>query len=147
MAVLNKSGLIPEDPWQVIEDEQDVPNQNGIVSFDRWQRDNEQLVKQGVGVLISGGDDLASLAGDLSSIPLIALEIPKFTDGRCFSYATLLRTRFGYQGEIRAVGQVLIDQLFYMQKVGIDSFALAEGQDSNTALEVLTSFSVSYQPA
>ncbi len=147
MAVLNKSGLIPEDPWQLIADEQDVPDQYGIVSFDRWQRESDKLVKQNVGVLITGGDDLASLSGNLSSVPLIALEIPKFTDGRCFSYATLLRKRYGYQGEIRAVGEVLIDQLFYMQKVGIDSFDLNEEQDSNTALEVLSSFSVSYQPA
>jgi uncharacterized protein (DUF934 family) len=83
----------------------------------------------------------------LEQAPLIAIEFPSFTDGRGYSSARLLRARFGYRGELRAVGDVLRDQLFYMARCGIDSFALKAGKDIEGALAAFQDFSVTYQAA
>ena len=81
----------------------------------------------------------------LDQLPLIAIEFPSFTDGRGYSNARLLRDRFQYRGELRAVGDVLRDQLFYMARCGIDSFALKAGKDIEGALKAFDDFSVTYQ--
>jgi uncharacterized protein (DUF934 family) len=83
----------------------------------------------------------------LQQLPLIAIEFPSFTDGRGYSNARLLRDRFHYRGELRAVGDVLRDQLFYMARCGIDSFALKAGKDIEGALAAFQDFSVTYQPS
>ncbi|MGO2131788.1 MAG: DUF934 domain-containing protein [Halomonas sp.] len=88
----------------------------------------------------------AELAAELASAPLIAIDFPVFTDGRGYSTARLLRERYGYQGEIRAVGDVLIDQLFYLSRCGFDAFSLREDQVVEDALRALKTFSRSYQP-
>ena len=103
------------------------------------------------------GDDVApllasdteltpELATQLLGAPLIAIDFPKFTDGRGYSLARLLRERYGYQGQIRAVGDVLIDQLYYMSRCGFDAFWLREDQIVEDALNALDTFSLSYQP-
>ena len=83
----------------------------------------------------------------LDQFELVALEFPKFTDGRSYSHARRLRDRFGYRGEIRAVGEVLRDQLFFMQRCGIDSYQVREDKDAEDALKGLSDFSVKYQTA
>lgn len=85
------------------------------------------------------------LAAELASAPLIAIDFPVFTDGRGYSTARLLRERYGYQGEVRAVGDVLIDQLFYLSRCGFDAFSLREDQIIEDALRALKTFSRSYQ--
>ncbi|NVB43271.1 DUF934 domain-containing protein [Pseudenhygromyxa sp. WMMC2535] len=86
--------------------------------------------------------------GEGSGAPtLIAIEVPKFTDGRHFSLARLLRERHGYRGELRVVGDVTPDQLFYMRRCGYDSFVLREGESLATGLRTLAAFSVAYQGA
>lgn len=97
------------------------------------------------GVLLSGGEDPAALAADLSRIPLIAVRFTRFTDGRGYSIARLLRGRYGYRGEIRAIGDVLRDQIFYMKRVGFDAFELRADQDVEAALRAFADFSESYQ--
>lgn len=86
------------------------------------------------------------LADELASAPLIAIDFPVFTNGRGYSTARLLRERYGYQGEVRAVGDVLIDQLFYLSRCGFDAFSLREDQLVEDALRALKTFSRSYQP-
>ena len=76
---------------------------------------------------------------------LIALEFPKFRDGRAYSYARLLRERYGFKGELRAIGDVLHDHLFFMAQCGFDAFALREDQDAQEALSVFGTFSDGYQ--
>ena len=98
-----------------------------------------------VGVLLDPVDDPAALCGDLASIPVIAVNFPKFTDGRGYSIAFLLRKRLGYKGELRAVGDVLRDQFFYMQRAGFDAFLLKDGRDPKGALASLRDFSTPYQ--
>jgi len=97
------------------------------------------------GVLLGPSDDPASIAGRLEGIAVIAVEFPQFTDGRGYSIGRLLRERYGYTGELRAVGEVLRDNLFYLSRCGYDSFVLAEGANLETALESLSDFSEGYQ--
>jgi uncharacterized protein (DUF934 family) len=115
----------------------------------RWRRDRELLLGAGarIGVRLAPDCDLAVLAGDLAHIELIALEFPKFTDGRAISLARLLRSRYGFGGEIRAVGDVLRDQLQFMERCGFDAFELRADQDARAALDSLCDFTVFYQPA
>jgi uncharacterized protein (DUF934 family) len=108
----------------------------------RWLAHDGRL-----GVLLGPGDDPLAIAADLPQLGLIAVEFPSFTDGRGYSTARLLRGRLGWTGELRAVGDVLRDQLFYLARCGFDSFALRDGQDVGAALAAFGDFSDAYQAA
>jgi uncharacterized protein (DUF934 family) len=101
--------------------------------------------REPVGVWLVPGDDPAELAPDLDTLALVAIQFPKFTDGRGYSTAVLLRTRLGYRGELRAFGDVGRDQLFYLKRSGFDAFSLAPHRDPESALASLSDFSVRYQ--
>ena len=101
--------------------------------------------KPHVGVLLEPADDPAALSADIDSIPVIAVNFPKFTDGRGYSIAFLLRKRLGYRGELRAVGDVQRDQFFYMQRAGFNAFLLKDGKDPHRALASLRDFTTPYQ--
>lgn len=98
-----------------------------------------------VGIVLMPTDDPLALAGHLDGLAVIAVEFAKFSDGRGYSIATLLRSRLGFKGEIRAVGDVLIDQLFAMARCGIDSFALRGDQDVEAAKRAFETFPAVYQ--
>ena len=91
------------------------------------------------------GDDPARVADRLGAAARVEVNFPSFTDGRGYSIARLLRERYGYQGELRAVGDVQRDQLFYLSRCGFDAFLLREGQDAGEALSALRDFSEAYQ--
>ncbi|MEE4191555.1 MAG: DUF934 domain-containing protein [Halieaceae bacterium] len=97
-----------------------------------------------IGVLLEPGEEPAGIAGDISAIPLIAINFPVFTDGRGFSYARELRQR-GYSGEIRAVGSFIRDQLAYLKRCGVNAFAFDADIDLEAALASLQGFSDHYQ--
>ena len=100
------------------------------------------------GLLMQGNEDPAPVLDDLSRFAVIAIHFPKFVDGRGYSLATLLRQRHGYTGELRAVGDVLHDQLFFMQRVGFDAFALKDGKSVDLALAgAFSAFGDTYQAA
>jgi uncharacterized protein (DUF934 family) len=90
-------------------------------------------------------DDPAAIAARLQDISLIEINFPKFGDGRGFSIARLLRERYGYKGELRAVGQVARDHLYYMEQCGFDAFLLRDGEDVAEALAAFDDFSEHYQ--
>ncbi|GEK74144.1 MULTISPECIES: DUF934 domain-containing protein [Halomonas] len=133
------------DEWVLCEDATQRPKgQPALLPLADWQASSK-------------GDDVApwlpsdtemtdALARELDAAPLVAIDFPKFTDGRGYSIARLLRERHGYQGQIRAIGDVLIDQLFYMSRCGFDAFLLREDQIVEDALNALSTFSRSYQP-
>lgn len=100
-----------------------------------------------LGVQLAPDDDPAAVVPLFSRLALIAVTFPKFTDGRGYSTAHLLRTRYHWRGELRAVGEVLLDQLFYLRRVGFDSFELRAGSDVDAALRAFAPFSSSYQGA
>lgn len=147
-----KAGRVVEDGWQRIADpdtRQALPGGDLIIPLDYWRANRERLARHNgkIGVCLNGDDSLEDCADILDRFELVALEFPRFTDGRSYSHARLLRERFGYRGELRAVGEVLRDQLFFMQRCGIDSFQVQEGKDAQDALQGLQGFSVTYQGA
>jgi len=98
-----------------------------------------------LGLLLAPNDDPAGAVPFLPHVALIGVQFPKFTDGRGYSSAVLLRARYGWKGELRALGEVLQDQLFALRRVGFDSFALSAGRDPQAALRAFAPFSGSYQ--
>lgn len=92
-------------------------------------------------------EDLVESTGDLNQFPVIAINFPRFADGRGYSTASLLRTRYGYRNELRAVGDVLRDQLFYLKRCGFDAYAIRADRSAEEALASLKDFSVPYQGA
>ena len=101
----------------------------------------------GLGVWLDSHEEAEQIGDDVHSFKVIALNFPAFTDGRSFSNARLLRDRYGFKGELRAIGDVLRDQLFYMHRCGFDAFAIRPDKDPYEALESLKDFSVTYQAA
>ena len=100
-----------------------------------------------LGVRVGPADKVEELAEELPRLKLIAIEFPSFSDGRGFSQARILRTRLGYKGELRAVGAVKQDLLFFMARCGIGEFELAAGEDVEEATRALQRYTVAYQPA
>lgn len=105
----------------------------------------DDAARAGRGVRLAPTDEPEALAPFVERLPLIAVDFPSFKDGRGFSTAFLLRIRYGYRGDLRAVGDVLVDQLFYLRRVGFSSFVLRADQESETAVALLRPFSDSYQ--
>ena len=146
--LIKQQQVIGSDNWQVIEDDAAVSDY-AIVSLSRWQAERDTLAEKaqaGVLGLFLKSEETADLIGDdASRFALIAIDFPKFTDGRGYTAARLLRERHGYQGELRAMGDVLIDQLFSMQRCGFDSFNLRDDQDQEEALKAFSPFTSCYQ--
>lgn len=90
-------------------------------------------------------EDLAATVDDINALPVIAYDFPKFVDGRGFSAAVLLRTRYGYKNELRAIGDVLRDKLYFMQRCGFDAYAIRADRSAEDALASLRDFSEPYQ--
>ena len=115
------------------------------------RRDEILARQQDVGIWLDAGEGPEAIADDLAQFAarfaVIAVNFPKFTDGRSYSSARLLRERYGYSGEIRAIGDVLQDQLFFMKRCGIDAYAVRADKDINAALAGLRVFSETYQAA
>lgn len=144
-----KNRRIVEDGWQAVADDAELPAGSVIISLARWRQERVALLERGepVGVRLPNTANVADLAADLPALALVALEFPKFADGRAYSQARLLRERYGYAGEIRATGDVLRDQLFFMTRSGFDAFELRADRNLEDALEAFSDFSESYQPA
>jgi phosphoadenosine phosphosulfate reductase len=122
-----KDGAFRDDPWIVVGAEDDVPaGRPVIVPLGRFLAERDGFLALGgpLGILVAAGEDVRQAAGDLERIELVALDFPKFSDGRNLSTARRLRERLGFQGEIRAVGDVLADQIPLMRRCGIDAFAV-----------------------
>lgn len=120
-----------------------------VVPQSMWEAQRDALIarKDAVGVLVAPDGDPSLLQKDFEHLALIAIDFPKFADGRGYSHARLLRDRYGWTGELRAVGNVLRDQLFYLSRCGFDALALEDDKDAQDALRALDEFSVTYQTA
>jgi len=148
MPLFRETGIV-EDPWQKLADEASVPADGLVlVSFARWREARATLLaRRGpVGVALANTDPVEALASDISRLDLIALHFPKFSDGRAYSQARLLRERLGYEGELRATGGVLQDQLPFMLRCGFDSFESDQKGFGEALAKACTLFSVVYQP-
>jgi len=148
MPLFRETGIV-EDPWQRLDDDAPVPADGMVlVSFTRWREARAALLaRRGpVGVALANTDSVEALASDVSRLDLITLHFPKFSDGRAYSQARLLRERLGYQGELRATGGVLLDQLSFMLRCGFDSFESEQKGFGEALAKARTLFSVVYQP-
>ena len=147
-----RQGRVERDTWRFIgldrgEDLSTLPAGAIVVPLATWKARRDELLArtQPVGVWLAPAEEASELAADATALPLIAVHFPKFTDGRGYSTAVLLRTRYGYRGELRAFGDVGRDQLFYLKRSGFDAFSLAPHRDPEAALASLGDFSVRYQ--
>lgn len=149
MPEIIRGGRVEADAWRFATDEEaaaPLPGSAIVVSLAAWKARRDELAQRGdVGVWLAPADDPAELASDVARLPLIAVQFPKFTDGRGYSTAVLLRTRLGYKGELRAYGDVGRDQLFMLKRCGFDTFAPAPHRDPRAALAGLEDFSLRYQ--
>jgi phosphoadenosine phosphosulfate reductase len=147
---LIKHGLLSENDWKFLADDEALPPAGPVVvSLERWQREQNELLARSapLGIKLKAGEHPSAIAEHVSRFALIALEFPKFTDGRAYSYARLLRERYGYKGELRAIGQVLRDQLLFMHRCGFDAFEVAKGDAVEQWLKAIAEFDIVYQPA
>jgi uncharacterized protein (DUF934 family) len=162
MATLIKIRQVVQDNWQLLEPATDgapastpVPPFDGaipaegdvIVPLALWRRERAALLARNgrLGLLLDSSEGPEAIVEDLAHFDVIAINFPKVTDGRGYSTARLLRDRYGYQGEIRAVGDVQRDQLLYLSRCGFDAFALKERRDPHTALAAFSELSEAYQ--
>lgn len=152
MATLIKDRNVVADPWLRLELGADgslpavPPAGDIIVPLALWQgRREELLARPGrLGVWLKSDDEPYAIAGDLCLFGVVAVDFPKFGDGRGYSTARLLRERYGWKGELRAVGDIFRDQLFYLSSCGFNAFVLRAGEDPQEALAAFGDFSEAY---
>ncbi|MEE3197875.1 MAG: DUF934 domain-containing protein [Pseudomonadota bacterium] len=145
---LIKEGKLVNDPFKNVSACDTVPTKGPvIVSIDQWIVRRDDLLKRNslIGIWLKSDEHPEAIAGDLVHLSLIALEFPSFRDGRAYSYARLLRDKYDFSGEIRAVGDVLLDQLHFMVRSGFDAFEV-ESEDPLGAYNIAAAdYSVWYQ--
>jgi len=153
MATLIKERRIVADTWRLLSrgpkgELPEAPARGDvIVPLALWLANRESFLAYPgkLGVWLDASEGPEAIAGDLQRFALIAVNFPKFGDGRGYSIARLLRERYGYRGELRAIGDVLHDHLHFMKQCGFDAFSLRDDQDAQEALSALDTFSDGYQ--
>ena len=137
-----------DDSWTLLnEDSESLPSGDILLSYSQWQTFSDQLDSHdgSVGVIIEGNADIEDIIEPLLKLPLIAINFPKFVDGRAFSSARLIRERYEYTGEIRAVGGFIRDQLYYLSRCGFNAFKFDDFVDLTESAKSLQDFSEAYQ--
>ena len=148
-----KNKAVVNDDWTVLRLQEsesaetvNVPAGKIIVPLKVWLAQRSALQGRApLGVWLASDERPEELKGEVEKFKVIAVDFPKFADGRGYSIAYNLRARLGYTGELRAIGDVLRDQMFYMQRVGFDAFAPRPDRDIQDALKGLSDFSETYQ--
>ena len=149
MALWRRDGFA-EDAWTLLPGDAEIPLRGAVVvSLKRWLAEREGLRARAapVGVSVEAGADAQAHLGELADRPMVALAFDRFADGRSFSYARLLRDRHRFKGELRAIGDVLIDEIPLMLRCGFDSFEVTNASTLR-ALEAgrLPGPAIHYQP-
>ncbi|HEY8024246.1 MAG TPA: DUF934 domain-containing protein [Burkholderiaceae bacterium] len=153
MREIIKNREVVQDDWLVLKLQEGetaesvaIPAGKIIVPLKVWQAQGAVLRRRGdIGVWLASDERPEELKADVAALPVIAVDFPKFADGRGYSIAYNLRARLGFEGELRAIGDVLRDQLFYMQRVGFNAFATRPDRNIHDALKGLSDFSEVYQ--
>ncbi len=151
MPSLIRGSEIVDDPWQLIVERDiavtDLPDGDIIVPMSLWKSEHEALSARvgEVAIWIDTDEEPEDIADEIASFALIAINFPGFSDGTGLSSAVLLRTRCGFRGELRAIGDVRRDWLSYMRRCGFDSYQLASKEEAGQALESLVVMSEYYQ--
>ncbi len=143
---VEQPGAIVLDTLRHLADHEPLPSEGRVtVSCTRWRADPALVTRGDVGVRFESDQDPFEDQELVLTLPLIALDFPRFADGRAYSYARKLR-RLGFKGELRATGDVLRDQLLYMWRCGFDAFEVRADKSIEDALAAFDEFSVDYQP-
>lgn len=146
---LLKDGKTSEDIYTDVSSAEALPASGAIiVSVEQWQSQRDALIArtEPLGIVLRSDEKPELISADLAHFDLIALEFPAFRDGRAYSYARLLRERYDYTGELRAVGDVLCEQLHFMHRVGFNSFAVPSDDAMEEWEVVAADMTVWYQP-
>lgn len=151
-ATILQGGELVDDDWTVVEDGHTPIESVGgkvIVTLARWRAEGEALLAAyaAVGVLVPNTADIEAIHAEIAGRPLIALQFPTFSDGRALSQAVVLRKRLGYRGELRAVGDVIRDLVFWLGRCGFDSIVPRQDQSPQACQEALRELTVAYQAA
>jgi uncharacterized protein (DUF934 family) len=147
---LIKDGAFAQDDFALLADDAPLPEEGGaLVSLTRFRKERESLLARNapIGVMLLASESPELLGADVNRLSLIALEFPRFRDGRAFSWARMLRTRLGFTGEIRAIGDFLYDQVNYQHRVGFNAWSVPDHftiEEFNRALHEMTDV---YQPS
>jgi uncharacterized protein (DUF934 family) len=147
MPLIN-DGKIVQDPWTEATLDAPLPDVDFLlVPYEIWNDHRDALMKRNgrLGVRLAADQPPQLIAGDLDRLDLVALEFPSFRDGRAYSYARLLRERYGFKKELRAVGNVLRDQFLFMHRCGFDAYAVADEKLAADWSRALSEISVVYQ--
>jgi uncharacterized protein (DUF934 family) len=146
---LIKNGAFVADPYAAVTDEAPLPEGPVLVSLTRFEKERDALLARNVplGVRLKAEENPERLGAEVNRLSLIVLEYPKFRDGRAFSWARMLRTRLGFTGEIRAVGDFLYDQVNYQHRVGFDAWEVPDHFTLEMFQRALSEMTYVYQPS
>lgn len=152
--IIFKDGSIRQNEWVVVlrpegDEALNIPEQQrALIPAEFWLENREQFAgNNDIGVWLHGHEEPELLADHVHELPVVAVNFPKFSDGRGYSTARLLRERFGFKNELRAIGDVLLDQLQFMKRCGFDTYELRPDKDIRKAARSLNFFSQGYQAA
>jgi uncharacterized protein (DUF934 family) len=147
---LVENGQIVQDRYHYLGNDEPIPERVPvIVSAQRFLADTDGLIRRdgSLGVLWPNDRRIAELAPWLGHLALVALQFPKFRDGRAYSQARLLRETYGFRGTLRATGDVLRDQFHFLIRAGFDSFEVKKATDASAFAQAASRYSVVYQPS
>jgi uncharacterized protein (DUF934 family) len=153
MQKLIKDGCLVDDYWVLVKEASNtgilnaLPGRSLIVPLDFWRLFREELddFYGEVTIWLNSDQNVHEIAAELENLPLVALNFPVFSDGRSYTNARELRETLGYKGEVRAIGDVLRDQLYYMSRCGFDTFSMRSDQDLDECLTAFNDFHTGYQ--
>ena len=140
------NGKIEHDRWALALDETEPVSAHAVLPLARWQSASRAGELSWFGLLVRADDNHAAVIAALPRCPLVAIEFASFTDGRGYSLARMVRTN-GYAGDLRAVGELLRDQAFFLARCGFSSLAPAAHVDLDDFVRGLSDFTEVYQPA
>ena len=153
MQNLIKNGEVIDDDWRILEKSSGLDALNTsmktsvIVPLNFWKlyRSEAKAYSDKIALWLDSDELISDINNQINEFSVIALNFPVFSDGRSYTNARELRQSLNYEGEIRAIGDVLRDQIFYMSRCGFDSFQLRPDQDPSACIEALQDFQESYQ--
>lgn len=149
MPKIIKDGQVVDDSWIIIEKDfvGELPMAKVLLPMQYWLDKRDSLNLMVAGLWVDSDEEIEQIGLEADMFPVIAVNFPTFADGRGFSLGRLLKERYGYSGQLRAIGNPIQDQLFYLKRCGFTAFDLKEGTDLEAACQSLNDFDISYQSA
>lgn len=143
-----RNGQLVDDLWRTLADDEDLPAEGlVIISLERWRNEGRDLARgRAVGVLLESSDQASDIATDLDRLALVAVSFPAIGDGRGYTIGRLLRERYGFEGELRAVGPIVRDVFGFLQRAGFDAVEARDEAEAAAWDEAVSAITVTFQP-